>query len=598
MLELFAGTRSIGKAFEERGHEVFSVEWNKDFENIDLYKDIGELRSDEIIEKFGHPDVIWMSPDCFPEGHLVWTKEGYKDIKDITCNDYVLTHKGNYKRVIRTIKKNTYKFRNIKISGSEEIIVTENHPFYARKKKRINTHKNGESLVYTKLLEPEWVNAEDLTTDYKVGIPINSESIIPKWNGTIYYTANSYGITNSWVINELDKYMDNKDFWWLIGRYIGDGYVNKEDSKRKSRSEIDLCCAYDEIEEIQEVLDKLDIKYTTRKKEFTFSFIFCSKELREFVIQFGIGAKNKRITPIILNLPKELLKSFLDGYISADGHWDNSLKNPVCTITTISKELAYGLQQCILKAYGRYCSLAIRDNQNDTICGRKVNVNKAYILGFYKNFNEKRMQYVIEENMAWVNVRKNEKLPAKQRSIYTMSVDEDESYTVNNIAVHNCTSYSIAGISHHRKKNPETGNLDPVSDYAKFCDRINQHCLDLVRELKPTYWFIENPVGGLRKMSFMQGLPRYTVTYCQYTLNLPPNQRRKKPTDIFTNHPNPKFKLPCKNGDPCHVAAPRGSRTGTQGIKGSILRSVIPHDLCYHIATICEEEYDNVDLCL
>lgn len=64
VLELFAGTRSIGKAFEERGHEVFSVEWNKDFENIDLYEDILKVQASDIIEKFGKPDVIWASPDC------------------------------------------------------------------------------------------------------------------------------------------------------------------------------------------------------------------------------------------------------------------------------------------------------------------------------------------------------------------------------------------------------------------------------------------------------------------------------------------------------------------------------------------------------
>lgn len=35
VLELFAGTRSISKAFEQRGHKTFSVEWNKDFDDID-----------------------------------------------------------------------------------------------------------------------------------------------------------------------------------------------------------------------------------------------------------------------------------------------------------------------------------------------------------------------------------------------------------------------------------------------------------------------------------------------------------------------------------------------------------------------------------
>lgn len=151
-----------------------------------------------------------------------------------------------------------------------------------------------------------------------------------------------------------------------------------------------------------------------------------------------------------------------------------------------------------------------------------------------------------------------------------------------------CTTFSIAAISHHRRKNPETGNLDPVSDYAKFCDKVDKHVLQLIRELNPKYYFIENPRGGMRKMEWMQGLPRYTVTYCQYETDKPAHERRMKPTDIWTNHPDPRFKPMCKNGSPCHEAAPRGSKTGTQGLKGSKDRSVIPAALCDHIAEISE----------
>lgn len=64
VLELFAGTRSIGKAFEKRGHKVFSVEWNKNFTDIDLYEDISKVTAEDILSKFGKPDVIWASPDC------------------------------------------------------------------------------------------------------------------------------------------------------------------------------------------------------------------------------------------------------------------------------------------------------------------------------------------------------------------------------------------------------------------------------------------------------------------------------------------------------------------------------------------------------
>lgn len=145
-----------------------------------------------------------------------------------------------------------------------------------------------------------------------------------------------------------------------------------------------------------------------------------------------------------------------------------------------------------------------------------------------------------------------------------------------------CTTFSMAGISHHRRK--VDGKLVPVSDYAKFCDKCDSHVIELIKELKPKYWFIENPRGGMRKMDFMKGLPRYTVTYCKY------GDTRMKPTDIWTNHPNPDFIPPCKNGDPCHEPAPRGSQTGTQGLKNAMLKSIIPQKLCEHIVSICEKQ--------
>jgi hypothetical protein len=144
-----------------------------------------------------------------------------------------------------------------------------------------------------------------------------------------------------------------------------------------------------------------------------------------------------------------------------------------------------------------------------------------------------------------------------------------------------CTSYSLAAISHHRVKEAD-GNLRPITEYAKFCDKVNAHVIELIKELNPTYFFIENPRGGLCNMNFMKGIPKHLVTYCQY------GYPYMKPTHIFTNYPNPGFKH-CKNGDSCHESAPRGSRNGVQGVKGSKDRSRIPDALCDYIVSLCEK---------
>lgn len=146
-----------------------------------------------------------------------------------------------------------------------------------------------------------------------------------------------------------------------------------------------------------------------------------------------------------------------------------------------------------------------------------------------------------------------------------------------------CEKFSVASISHYWTK----GSYIPKTEEARAALALLEHTLELIKQLSPEYFFIENPRGMMRKMDCLKDIPRYTVTYCQY------GDTRMKPTDIWTNHPDPKFKPMCKNGDPCHVSAPRGSKTGTQGIKGAAERSRIPEQLCRHIAEICTENLPN-----
>src|SRR5699024_11476385 len=62
VLELFAGTRSISRAFERRGHETFAIEWDDVHPNIEWQADIRYITAQDILDRFGKPDVIWASP--------------------------------------------------------------------------------------------------------------------------------------------------------------------------------------------------------------------------------------------------------------------------------------------------------------------------------------------------------------------------------------------------------------------------------------------------------------------------------------------------------------------------------------------------------
>ena len=150
-----------------------------------------------------------------------------------------------------------------------------------------------------------------------------------------------------------------------------------------------------------------------------------------------------------------------------------------------------------------------------------------------------------------------------------------------------CTTFSVASIGHHWNKDytPKTDKCRNNIDVVKKSNSIIRYFLHKNPNL---LYYIENPRGMLRKLDFMNwATHRRTIWYCQY---FSPEEtiKRAKPTDIWTNDYRWIPRPVCKNGNPdCdHERAPRGSRTGTQGLKGNYERSIVPSELCREILEV------------
>jgi hypothetical protein len=129
-----------------------------------------------------------------------------------------------------------------------------------------------------------------------------------------------------------------------------------------------------------------------------------------------------------------------------------------------------------------------------------------------------------------------------------------------------------------------THDHQPRNEKAAHALAMVTKTREIISWFPNAYFLIENPRAKLRKMPIMQDLERRTVTYCQY------GENRMKPTDLWGRFPKSLTLAPmCKNGMPCHVAAPRGSTTGTQGMD-SAESAKIPHALALAVCIAAEND--------
>jgi hypothetical protein len=170
----------------------------------------------------------------------------------------------------------------------------------------------------------------------------------------------------------------------------------------------------------------------------------------------------------------------------------------------------------------------------------------------------------------------------------------DQSYDVV-VASPPCEHFSTLTFQRGYFKQDEDGVPRPVKDEAYLALELVQRTWDLIRVICPWYYVVENPRALLRQV-MPQTRPmthhRHTVWYCHYGLPV------AKPTDLWgmfpeTFVPRPKChnRRPNDPDDCCcrdHIAAPRGSRSGTQGPQSAAERAKVPFELSHQLCRAVE----------
>lgn len=537
VLELFAGTRSIGKAFEARGHEVFSVEWDKKFENINLYADIGQLTAQEVLEKFGHPDVIWMSPDC--TSFSISAISHHRKLNPLTGNldpisDYAKFCDQVDQHCLELIKElnPTYWFIENPVGGMRKMVwmkdlprytvtycfsgdtkfVTDNgHRSFAEMENKrcqvLNINGDYENAIVRNYGKAQLykLTLSRARKKYDLYVTANHKwfAALPTGTKHDYKLLSTLELTKGMLLPYAIPNIDSKSFE-LIPEYVcrgfvfGDGWILKNHQQRGSF--IQFCG------EKQEMIHWFTPFY---KKLWEESTSTCSIYKAN-----GLPSFWKTDLPTFKNTPSEIF-SWLAGYFAADGS---------CSICNgqVSLSSANLSQLLYVRELAEHIGIGTYQHTTTMRTGYGTKPTPLYQCTFVRN-----------------NIPHSFLLRKKHLDAFI--AHQDTKFQP--------LRYSVVSVE----------PTDRVEDV--FC------C-----ETEHTHTFtLDNGI----------------VTHnCRY------GDKRMKPTDLWTNHPNPQFLPPCHNGDPCHESAPRGSRTGTQGLKNAMERSRIPDKLCEHIVDICEGKLD------
>ena len=427
-IDLFAGIGGMRRAFEGAGGEcVFTAEWNK--YALETYVAnhgadhpiVGDITQVPAAEVPDH-DVLVGGFPCFPAGTLIETESSFVPIEDVRKGDFVATHEHRLRKVLHVMRRDDAKLIEVKITGIPSFRTTDEHPFYVRKKSRLwNNSRRGYDHHFS---APEWVAAKDLTGDHFAALPMDTPEA------------------------QQDEY--TAEFWYMVGRWLGDGWLVKHPRTEEGREhqfikKAIICTGSEDSNTLQAAITAAGFHSTSAPERTVVKFHISSHVLVDFLEEFGRGAKGKQIPRRIFSQPLWVQEAIWNGWIDSDGYKIKGKEK--WAGTSVNRALSLQMARIARNVFGKVACVKRSSVPKTTVIeGRTVNQSTQYHTSLSTRNHGLTF---IQDGFAWVKV-KWVKPTDETATVHNIEVEEDNSYVAEGVVVHNCQPFSLAGVS---KKN-------------------------------------------------------------------------------------------------------------------------------------------------
>jgi len=416
---------------------------------------------------------VAITAGCLTKDALVFGNPEIKPITEFKSGDtvYVFSSNGIAKRKVKSVFDNGVKdVYLLRTQTGREIKATDNHPFLvARKVPNEYREKYRKALELRENSYPDYKIAELLGVDRRTvdGWIFRKHAPRPyRWvllwtslrelkpgdyivvlkesptDGKPFKLPNIEMKTHKKVIPNLPKETNN-DLMWFFGYYLADGCISHK------KSQLVVLISEGSKEKANKLISKLKKygihgNYYEKKMVVEISSTYLARLIEK--LGFSGNAHTKRVPDWVLQLPKEQIKSFIEGFIFGDGYRHKSK----------SSEIRYGIEVCnyellrqlrfLSQMIGwRTTSIHHRRRRSTMIDGRAIE-GDTYSFDMYlptvtKSRSLKSGQYIssslkVPEPFGLDRIVEISYLG--KENTYDLEIDGDEhNFIANNIVVHN-----------------------------------------------------------------------------------------------------------------------------------------------------------------